>query len=180
MALHWGIATAILANVVLAFYFNDLLDHHDPARLWLVQTHKSIGLSVMVLVLIRLAWRLVNPVPQLPAELIASQRTLAHISHCGLYALMILVPLLGWGLASASRTGVPTYFFGTFAWPNIGPIAGMTRDGKKLYGHWFGIGHEWLGYVMVLLAVAHMGAAMYHHFARRDAVLRRMLPGTTL
>ena len=180
MVLHWLVALAIFANVALAFYFNDLLDHHDPARLWLVQTHKSIGLSVLVLSAARLAWRLVNPIPTMPAEMGPGMKRLARASHCSLYILMMVVPLLGWGLASASRTNVPTYFFGAFAWPNIGLIADMTRDNKKFYGHWIGTAHECLGYAMLFLALGHISAALYHHFVRRDLVLKRMLPGISL
>ncbi len=119
---------------------------------------------MLVLSLVRLAWRLVNPVPPLPAGMSAGFKTVAHVTHYLLYALMILVPLLGWGLVSASRTAVPTLFFGLFAWPNFGFIQDMPRAQKIAAGHVLGAGHEWLGYVLLFLALGHMAAALYHHF----------------
>jgi cytochrome b561 len=179
MTLHWLIALSIFANVILAFYFNDLLSHRDPARGGLVTIHESIGLTVLVLSLLRLGWRLVNVVPPLPGDMSAGLKRLAHATHYALYTLMILVPALGWGLASTARSGKPASFFYLFDWPNLGFLYNLPKDDKRFYGHWIGTVHEWLGYVLLFLALAHVAAALYHHYARRDQVLARMMPGSS-
>jgi len=175
-ALHWLIALAIFANIALAFTFNDLMDHHSPARGGLVGLHESIGLSVLVLSLARLVWRLVNPVPALPADMSPGMKALAHASHYLLYALMILVPFLGWVLASGGPH--PLLYFGSFAVPKLGYIASFPKPQQRPVSHIVGGVHEWLGYVLFFLALAHVCAALYHHFVRRDTVLKRMVPGT--
>lgn len=177
-ALHWIIALAIFTNIVLAFVFNDLMDHHAPERGGLVGLHASIGLSVLVLSIARLAWRLVNPVPALPADMSPGLKLLAHATHYLLYALMILVPFLGWVLMSGGSH--PLLFFGTVAVPKLDYIASLPRSRQRPVSHLIGGVHEWLGYVLFFLALAHVAAALYHHFVRRDPVLKRMVPGTQL
>ena len=176
MTLHWLIALAILANVAIAFYFNDLLSHRDAARGGLVSFHESIGLTVLVLSAARLIWRWINPPPPLPDSLSPASKRVSHITHYSLYGLMIFVPLLGWGLASASRKGLPVNYFHLLAWPNIAFISGLSPLDKHFYGELIGTAHEWLGYAFFFLALGHIGAALYHRFVLRDAILSRMLP----
>jgi cytochrome b561 len=107
----------------------------------------------------------------------AGMKRLAHATHYALYGLMILVPLLGWGIASTARNGLPVSFFYLFDWPSLGFLYNLQSGDKRFYGHWIGTVHEWLGYVLLFLALGHVAAALYHHFARRDQVLVRMVPG---
>lgn len=177
MTLHWLIAALVIANICLGLYFSDL-SRDDPSLFGLVQTHKSIGLTVLVLSVIRLLWRLVNPVPPLPPGLSAPLRFAAHASHFLLYFLIIAIPLSGWALVSASPLGLPTMYFGWFEWPHISILADMTRAQKEPLRHAFGTTHVVLAWSAIVLVPIHVLAALYHQFIRRDDVLKRMLPGT--
>ena len=179
IALHWLIATLILLNIALGVWFNEVMGRYDAGRFGVIQLHKSIGLTVLVLSLARLAWRLINPVPPLPADMSRATKLLAHATHYALYALMIVVPLLGWMLVSASRTGIPTMYFGEIPWPNLAFIADLPRDQKIALGHTYSSGHIVAAFLLLALVLGHAAAAFYHHFKRRDPVLTRMLPGAS-
>ena len=176
MTLHWLIAAAIIANVCLGLYFADL-PHDDPNLFALVQLHKSIGLTVLVLSVARLVWRLVNPVPPLPASMSAPLRAAAHLTHFLLYFLIIAVPLAGWAMVSASPLGLPTSYFGLFHWPHIPFLADLPRTQKLPLRHLFGGMHKYLAWSFIVLVPIHLVGALYHQFRGED-VLRRMLPGT--
>jgi cytochrome b561 len=177
MSLHWLIASLVIANICLGLYFSGL-NRDNPNLFALVQTHKSIGLTVLVLSVIRLLWRLVNPVPPLPAGMGAFLRFIAHASHFLLYFLIIAIPLSGWALVSSSPLGLPTMYFGWFEWPHIGFLADLTRAQKIPLSHGFGATHVILAWSAIVLVPIHVLAALYHQFIRRDDVLKRMLPGT--
>ena len=177
MTLHWLIAALVIANICIGLYFAQLSG--DNANLFaLVQTHKSIGLTVLVLSLIRLAWRLVNPVPPLPAGMSPFLRFVAHATHFLLYFLIIAIPLSGWALVSSSPLGLPTMYFGWFEWPHIGFLADLPRAQKIPLRHDFGNIHVYLAWSAIVLIPLHVAGALYHQFYRRDDVLKRMLPGT--
>jgi cytochrome b561 len=186
MILHWLIAVFVLANIGLGLYFAWLPDNvpgqppaYDMQTFFaLVQLHKSIGLTVLMLSIVRLAWRLVNPVPALPLGMNPALRVAARISHVLLYVFIIAVPLSGWLWASASPKGLPTVFFGLFQWPHFSFLADLTRAEKRPYSHLFGTIHAYMAYALIALVPIHICAALYHQFLRRDDVLRRMLPGT--
>ena len=151
MAFHWLIATLILTNVGLGYYFNEVLAEENPMRKVFGLTHVVIGITVLLLSLARLRWRLKNPVPPLPADMPAAERQFARGTHYTLYGLMILVPILG---------------LSTIVTPH---------DVAK---HVMGPIHEWLAYTLFVLALGHIAAAVFFHFLiRRDRVLQRMLPG---
>ena len=177
MSLHWLIAALVIANICLGLYFSGL-NRDDPNLFALVQTHKSIGLTVLTLSVVRLAWRLVNPVPPLPPGMNAVTRFAAHASHFLLYFLIIAIPLSGWALVSASPLGLPTMYFGLFEWPHIGFLADLTRAQKEPLRHDFGAMHVVLAWSAIALVPIHILAALYHQFIRRDDVLKRMWPGT--
>lgn len=177
MTLHWLIAAAILLNLCLGFYMAEILTNQDPSRFAIIQLHKSVGLTVLILSLLRLGWRLVNPVPPLPASMSPGLKTLAHISHFLLYFLIIAIPLAGWAMVSASALGLPTSYFGLFHWPNIPFLADLTRAEKRPLHHIFEATHAVLAYSAAALIPIHVAGALYHQFRGED-VLRRMLPGT--
>ena len=177
MTLHWLTAALVIANICIGLYFAQLSG--DNANLFaLVQTHKSIGLTVLVLSLIRLLWRLVNPVPPLPAGMSPPLRFAAHATHFLLYFLIIAIPLSGWALVSSSPLGLPTMYFGWFEWPHIGFLADLPRAQKIPLRHDFGAIHVYLAWSAIVLIPLHVVGALYHQFYRRDDVLKRMLPGT--
>jgi cytochrome b561 len=167
--LHWLIALAIIGLLVVGKYMTDLTDQ-DPNKFALYQLHKSFGISVLALSVVRVVWRLMNKVPALPVGMPRWQRLAAHASHGLLYFLMLAIPLSGWAMVSASTLGIPTLLFGAVELPNL-PIT-PDRDTHRLAR----FVHEQLGNVMIGLAVVHVLAALKHHFFDRDTVLTRMLP----
>jgi len=177
MTLHWLIAATIVVNLCLGLYVAEILTDQDPSRLALIQIHKSIGLTVLVLSLVRLGWRIVNPIPPLPESLSPGLKILARATHYLLYVLIIFIPLTGWALVSSSPLGLPTSYFGLFHWPHIPFLADLTRAQKTpLHRAFFGM-HKHLAFSAIAVLVLHVTGALYHQF-HGDDVLRRMLPGT--
>jgi len=176
ITLHWLIALGIIANIALGLYFADL-PRSDPDKFPLTQTHKSIGLTVLVLSVIRVVWRLMHPAPPLPASMSPAMRFAAHATHFLLYVLIIVIPLSGWLMVSASPLGLPTMYFGWFAWPELPYFPDLPRAAKKIWVQEFSATHVFLAWSAIVLVTIHVLAAIYHQFIRRDIVLGRMLPG---
>ena len=167
--LHWIVAVLVLGLLLLGFSMVWLVSGLGT-KFELYQLHKSLGVLVCALVVVRLAWRWLNPrVPALPGDLEPWERMAARLTHHGLYALLLVMPVTGWILASSSPLGLPTVIFGLFTLPNpFGPNAALEQAMKWV--------HAGLALTVVLLLALHVGAALRHHFARRDDVLVRMLP----
>jgi cytochrome b561 len=165
--LHWLVVVFIVAQFTLAWLFDDL--PNGPHKLTLLARHKSIGITILMLALIRLGWRWTNPVPALPSTLRPYERSLARVTHVLLYVLLFLVPLSGWTMSSAR--GFPVSWFGLFTLPNLVP-----KD-KALYDVLVTT-HGVLAWTLGIVAALHLGAALKHHFVLKDDVLRRMLPFT--
>jgi cytochrome b561 len=177
MAFHWTIAALIIINVVLGVYFVNFLDRQNPARGLVVNWHESLGLLVLVLSILRLGWRLMNPIPKLPADFSKAKRIFARGTHYTLYTLMILVPFIGWELASIPDR--PLVLFGAIPWPKIFYIVNLSADAKKMAAGIIAPSHIILAFLLFALAVGHLCAALfYHYMIRKDQVLQRMLPGT--
>jgi cytochrome b561/polyisoprenoid-binding protein YceI len=173
--LHWLIALAIALQVSLAWRFGDA---HTPLAFALLQLHKSIGISILVLSIVRLGWRLTNPPPPEPPGLARWEFVLSQIVHWGFYAIMIGMPLTGWLMVSASKTQIPTVLFWTVPWPDIPGIAGLAPATKHLAEQVGKNGHEVLAYGLYLLFVLHVAGALKHQLFERDRpVLSRMAPG---
>ncbi len=145
MSLHWLIATLVLVNLCLGLYMADL-PRSDTSRFMLFQLHKSFGLTVLTLSIARLGWRLVNPIPPLPLGLHPLLRLGAHVSHFFLYFLIIAIPLAGWAMVSSSSLGLPTQYFGLFAWPNIPFLANLPPATKAANLDLFKDIHSWLAF----------------------------------
>ncbi|MEI9993640.1 MAG: cytochrome b [Rhizomicrobium sp.] len=179
MTFHWVIALLLIANIALGLYMGDL-PRGDPNKFLIFQTHKSIGLTVLVLSLLRLGWRLFHPVPALPLGMHRLAKLAAHATHYIFYFLIVFIPLSGWVMVSASPLGNGTLFFGLFDWPNLPLFAGQTRAQLHDTHELFETAHVWLAWSAIVLVPIHVAAALYHNFLRRDDVLRRMLPGTSI
>jgi len=177
MTLHWLIAIAIVCMIAFGYYLSTL-PITDPNLFALVQLHKSIGLTVFVLSVLRVIWRLVNPVPPLPDTLSKPAKILARITHILLYVLIIAIPFTGWAMVSASPLGIPTRWFGLFEWPHIAPLAHLPYDQKEAKEEAIHTVHAWLAYGAGVLLLFHAAAALFHHHLLKDDTLRRMLPGT--
>lgn len=163
IALHWTIAVLILDNVAGAL----LAEQVDKAAAGAIMaTHKSIGLTVLMLSIVRLLWRLAHGFPKFPATTPRWDAVLARATHIAFYVLMIAVPLAGWVMVSAGPR--PLEWFGLFPWPKL-PVSKAFAD----VAH---DAHGLLAFTTLGLAALHVGGALKHHFVDRDDVLARMLP----
>jgi len=179
MTLHWLLAAAILFMLWLGLFMTSLEDS-DPRTFPLFQVHKSIGLTILILSVARLLWRLANPAPPPPAHSPRWERIAARAVHALFYVLMIAVPLMGWATVSSAPLAVPTQWFGLFEWPHIPVLADLPRAQKRLIEPSLAGTHGALAFSMLVLAGLHAAAALKHHFRDRDDVLKRMLPWTKL
>lgn len=177
MTFHWVIAAVLVSNIAFGFYVHNMAED-DPDHFAYVQIHKSIGLTILFLAVLRLLWRLFDPPPMLPEGMPKWERLAARASHWSLYGLMFAIPLTGWAVVSASPFGIPTFWFGVFEWPHIPFLSELPRAEKApLRGDFFAA-HITLAYVTLFVLAVHVLAALKHHFLDRDSVLKRMLPGT--
>ncbi|HEY1138607.1 MAG TPA: cytochrome b [Lysobacter sp.] len=164
--LHWLIVLLILGLGVVGLVMVEL--PKSPRWFWVYDLHKSFGLTVLALIVVRLLWRLFagapKPVPGTPHW----QERVATITHGLLYALTFAVPLSGWLYDSLSGLR-PLRWFGQFKVPKLADpsqaLAPVMRDT-----------HEWLFWLLIALVAAHAAAAFYHHMFQHDTTLTRMLP----
>jgi cytochrome b561 len=164
-AFHWIIA----ALVVLQFVLAKMADHLPIGvhKLALLARHKSFGMTVLMLAILRLLWRLGNAPPELPAGMTPLERLLARATHIAFYVLLFAMPLTGWVMSSAKNYSVS--WFGIFTWPNL---IGKNEPAFELLR----TTHHVLGYILFTIAILHILAALKHHFWNKDDVLVRMLP----
>jgi cytochrome b561 len=164
---HWIIAGLIVTQFTLAWMADELpLGMH---KLALLARHKSFGMTVLMLAILRLLWRLFNRPPELPSGMSKTERNLAKGTHVLFYVLLFAMPLTGWLMSSAKNYSVS--WFGRFTWPNlIGPNERAFDLLKTI--------HESLSWLLFAVAILHILAALKHHFWNKDDVLTRMLPFT--
>ena len=165
IALHWLTALLILVALPMGMVMHEL--DLSPLKLQLYAWHKWIGVTVFGLALLRLVWRVSHPVPPPPAGMPAWQTWLADAVHGLFYLLLILIPLSGWLMSSAK--GFQTVYLGI--WP-IPDLIGKHEDLGEILEEV----HEALTTGLMWLLLAHVGAALKHHYIDRDDVLGRMLP----
>jgi cytochrome b561 len=179
LAFHWIMAAAILVMFVLGPYMTSLPET-DSAQFFLFQLHKSIGLTILILVTLRLIWRFASPTPEFPASMAAWQRAAARRVHLILYLLMFVAPVAGWATVSASPLSVPTMWFGFFEWPHLAFLSSLPRAIKRDIEPILAGAHGFLAFAMLFLTAIHAAAALKHHFWDRDDVLKRMLGWSTV
>ncbi len=161
--LHWLIGFAVIANICLAMLTEGLPREAHRAAMGV---HKALGITILALTLVRIAWGLVHKAPPLPASIPAWQRSLSRIVHFLFYALLVLLPLSGWVWMSAADR--PIDFFGWFTLPSL--VSPDKALAEVLHER-----HELLGLTMLALVAVHLAAALRHQFAR-SGVLARMNP----
>jgi len=183
VALHWTIAAAILANLGLGWWMHHAIDvaATQARAVDAFQVHKSLGLTVLVLSVLRLAWRLAHRPPPLPAAMPGWQRASARPVQWALYGLMVVVPLSGWTYVSAQWRGdapltVPTLWFGLFEVPHLFDAAAVGLDERAAIAGRNHTAHVWLAWSMAGLFVLHAAAALKHRIANRDGVFESMAP----
>lgn len=171
--LHWVIGLGIAVLIVLG-----LAMVHLPLaiglKFQLYQLHKSIGITVLLAVLLRVLWRLTHQPPALPQDMPAAEKTAASASHFLLYGLMLAMPLTGWAMVTVSPYDIPTVLYGVIPWPDM-PVLSTMVDKKPADAITTFLHHK-LGYIFIALICLHAAAALRHHFFLRDGILRRMLP----
>ena len=165
IAFHWLIFALIASGFALALYMTGL--PLSPQKLKYISWHKWIGVTVFILAIARLCWRLAHPAPPLPGTVPRWQRGVANAIHMLLYALIIAIPITGWLMSSAS--GVPTVYLGLVELPN--PLARNKELAEFLKSM-----HALLNYTLLALVILHVAAALKHQLVDRDEVLSRMLP----
>jgi len=165
--LHWVIAGLIATQFALAWTADDLpLGMH---KLALLARHKSFGMTVLMLAVLRVIWRLAHPPPALPGDMTSIERVLAKTTHTAFYVLLFVMPITGWLMSSAKNYSVS--WFHLFTWPNL--LAPNETAFKYLKST-----HDYLSDVLLAVVVLHILAALKHHFWNKDDVLKRMLPFT--
>jgi cytochrome b561 len=162
---HWVIVALIIVQYTLAEIAEDLPLGMEKFRI--LALHKSFGITILGLAVLRLLWRWTNPTPELPNTLKPYEKFLARLTHFALYVLLFAQPITGWMLSSASN--FPVSYFGWFPLPNL------VAPDKELQ-HLLHEVHENLFRAIVVLAILHIAAALKHHFWFKDDVLKRMLP----
>ncbi len=175
ITLHWVIALLIVIQLGTGI----IMGYHlvDKSVLFpMFQFHKSVGLTVLVLSILRLLWRLTHKAPPLPSTMPAWEKFGAKASHYLLYIFMIGVPLTGWLIVSSSSFGFPTSWFNLFIWPHIPGIENLPDDTKHQVNEIAENLHGWLAYSTLALLVLHVAAALKHHFIDRDHVMHHMIP----
>lgn len=169
IALHWMLALALLAQIAFGFLLDDLAPRGTPARSGVINLHKSIGVVIGVLILLRLAWRLSHRPPPWPDAMPPWQRRAAAWGHAALYAVALLLPLTGYLGSNFSRYGL--HFFG-LPWAPWGPDLPAVRNALTA-------AHQALALLLTALIAGHVALAL-RHVAARDGVFRRMLPARDL
>jgi cytochrome b561 len=165
-ALHWITAVLVLILIVVGVIIANTGDW--PGKMVVYDLHKSTGIIVLPLVLFRLFYRLTHPPAPLPAHIPPIQQMAAHANHWALYALLIVQPIVGWIATSAYRAPIPVYWL--FEMPPI------WREDRAFSERMFTV-HAAVATLLAIAATGHIGAALYHHFIRKDEVLMRMVRG---
>ncbi|HPF25567.1 MAG TPA: cytochrome b [Steroidobacteraceae bacterium] len=166
--LHWMIVALILVQVALITYAEDL--PLGMEKLATIARHKSVGMTILALAILRLTWRWLNPTPRLPPSMPVWQQRLARLSHGVLYGTIFLLPLSGWMMSSAKNFSVS--WFNLFQFPDL--VAPSEATFEIMHDT-----HESLVWVLAATALLHIAGALKHHFVDRDDVLKRMLPGAS-
>ena len=164
--LHWLIVLLIATIAVIGLTMVDM--SNGPPKIKTYALHKSLGLTLLTLVVLRLLWRMYAGAPKPVDGTPHWQERIASLTHWALYALMFALPISGWVFNSSS--GYPLQYFGLF---NLPKIAQRSEDLAQLSRNV----HEYGFWLLLALVLAHAAAAFYHHLFQNDATLTRMLPG---
>lgn len=163
---HWTIVLLIIMQGTVGLIMVDLPKR--PSVIPVFNFHKSVGITILALAIVRLAWRLFDPRPQEPPGMARWQALGARVGHALLYVMIFLVTLTGWRFDSVAALR-PLYWFGLFQVPHLGA---PDPAGKDAAAAW----HEWMFWTLVIVALGHAAMALIHQFVYRDNILGRMWP----
>lgn len=176
IVIHWLIAAAIVFQIILGWRMGDG-PKGSPTTFALFQLHKSIGITILLLSLARLAWRLFNKPPAAPEGQPKWERIASKVVHIGFYVIMIGLPLTGWILVSASRVAIPTLLYGVIPWPHVPGIPELAAGPKHVWHEIGELGHGVLVKLTYVLLALHLGAVAKHQILDKDEVFGNMAPG---
>lgn len=173
ISLHWLMAFLILGMLGVGKFMVGLEDA-DPLRFTLTQWHKTFGVLILLLAVLRLSWRLTHRAPPHPAKAPKWEHAAAKFSHIAMYALLFIAPLTGWMMVSASPLNIDTLLFNVVPWPHLPWLHNLADKATAVtrYEQF----HEWATGAMIALLLLHVAAALKHHFINRDTVLTGMMP----
>jgi len=167
IVLHWAIAALMLFQLALGHFMGP---GRTPLSFARFQLHKSVGITILLLTLLRLLWRLVKKPPA--ASVGGWEGALAKLVHVAFYGLLLALPITGWVIVSASPTQIPTLLYGLVHWPHVpgvGPNEGRSHSMEEV--------HEWLAWLAILAIALHLAGALKHQILDRDLTFARMAPG---
>jgi cytochrome b561 len=172
--LHWLIALGILALIVIGLVMTQL-KIPQMLEFKLFQLHKSIGITVLLLAVVRLLWRLTHRPPPLPVHTPPLEKGAAHGLHWLLYVFLFAMPLTGWAVVSASPFNLPTVLYNLVPWPDLPILPNLAN--KAAVSHVLSWVHAYGAWTLIGLLAVHIAAVLRHHLFKREPILRRMLPG---
>jgi cytochrome b561 len=175
MLLHWSTAALVLIEFATALSFGRFNPGEAGYFRAAYRMHMSAGMALLALSFSYVAWRLLRSQPPLPRDMSVVMRVAAKSAHILLYVLIIAVPTTGWFILSARNS--PANWFGELHWPSLTFLARLTYEQRVRIHDLLLPMHSKLSYLGLSLIGLHVGASLYHHFWRGDAVLLRMLPG---
>ncbi len=171
IALHWLIALLVIGNLAGGLLLDTFFESPDAGMKAIGNTvislHKSTGLLILALTVVRLGWRVANPAPPLPAAMTVAEKRLALATHGAFYLLLFAIPLTGWAVASTGKAIFPIEWYGLFTVPHL-PIANSYAGAARE-------SHQLLAYGAIALIALHIGAALKHQYFDRDDLIARML-----
>ncbi len=164
--LHWLVVVLLVAQFAIAWTMPDV--HRDTKPVDLIAWHLSVGMTILLVMVVRLGWRTVSTVPPTPAGLAVPLAILSRVTQFSLYALLFALPVLGW--INANARGWTVSLFGAI------PMPALVATGSG-WGHQMGDVHQVVAWVLLGAAALHVTGALFHQFILKDSTLRRMLPG---
>jgi cytochrome b561/polyisoprenoid-binding protein YceI len=175
VVLHWLTAAAIVVQLILALRMQG---PRSPETFAVFQLHKSVGVTILALTVLRLAWRLTHRPPPEPATLAGWERRLAQLTHAGFYLLLVALPLTGWIMVSASELAIPTRLYGVLPFPDLPGFADAGAGARAGWREAGEVAHAALAVTLLALLALHVAGALKHQlFAADEPVFGRMAPG---
>ena len=172
IVIHWLIAALLAFEVALGL---NMEDARGSAKFSVFQLHKSVGITILLLVLLRIVWRFYRRPPPLTAA--GWERALAKIVHAAFYLLLLALPISGWIVVSTSKIVVPTLLYETIPWPHVPGLATLAAGAKQAWNHTAAFVHDNLVTLLYGLVALHVAGALKHHFIDRDGDMARIAPG---
>ncbi len=173
VVLHWTVSALIIANVVLAWSVDSVPDEWARS---VIDTHKSIGITVIGLALLRILWRIGHPPPAAPAQHALWEKRLSFAVHMVFYVLLLALPISGWLHDSAWKDAAshPLQWFGMGNLPRLAWLTDMAPAAREAMHHQMGDIHEWFADVLYVMLALHVLGALKHQFRDHEAQFRRM------